>query len=71
MKCPVPPALKVSPKVVVLDNNKYEEVKEIPDVKAVKPSSKAKAKRAPSGRNSRTKTVEKDDSDEDLLGESP
>ncbi|TPX38846.1 hypothetical protein SeLEV6574_g07577 [Synchytrium endobioticum] len=47
---PVPPVLKVSPKVVEFDD-KYEEVKEVPDVKAVKPSSKAKAMCAPSGRS--------------------
>ncbi|TPX49454.1 hypothetical protein SeLEV6574_g01449 [Synchytrium endobioticum] len=60
----IPPALKVSPKVVVFDDDKYEEVKEVPEEKAVKPSSKAKAKRAPSGRSSR-KLVDKDDSDEE------
>ncbi|TPX41137.1 hypothetical protein SeLEV6574_g06242 [Synchytrium endobioticum] len=65
MKCPVPPILKVSPKVVEFDSDKYEEVKKAPKVKAVQPNSKAKAKRAPSGRNSRTKPVEKDDSDEE------
>ncbi|TPX51762.1 hypothetical protein SeMB42_g01818 [Synchytrium endobioticum] len=64
MKCPVPPVLKISPKVVEFDSDKYEEVKEVPKVKAVKPSSKVKAKRAPSGRSSR-KIVEKDDSDEE------
>ncbi|TPX33064.1 hypothetical protein SeMB42_g07529 [Synchytrium endobioticum] len=62
MKCPVPP-LKVSPKVVEFDSDKYEEVKEVPEEKAVKPSSKAKAKRAPSGRGSRK--IVKDDSDEE------
>ncbi|TPX48911.1 hypothetical protein SeLEV6574_g01765 [Synchytrium endobioticum] len=64
MKCPVPQVFKVSPKVVEFDDDKYEEVKEVPEEKAVKPSSKAKAKRAPSGRSSR-KIVEKDDSDEE------
>ncbi|TPX52034.1 hypothetical protein SeMB42_g01679 [Synchytrium endobioticum] len=63
MKCPVPPILKVSPKVVEFDSDKYEEVKEVPEEKAVKPSSKAKAKRAPSGRSSRK--IVKDDSDEE------
>ncbi|TPX45259.1 hypothetical protein SeLEV6574_g03965 [Synchytrium endobioticum] len=65
MKCPVPPILKVSPKVVEFDHDKYEEPKKAPEVKAVKPSSKAKAKRAPSGRSSRRTTVEKNDSDEE------
>ncbi|TPX50329.1 hypothetical protein SeLEV6574_g00958 [Synchytrium endobioticum] len=65
MKCPVPPVLKVSPKVVEFDSDKYEDVKEVPKVKAVKPSSKAKAKRAPSGRSSRRQIVERDDSDEE------
>ncbi|TPX30507.1 hypothetical protein SeLEV6574_g08604, partial [Synchytrium endobioticum] len=63
MKCPVPPVLKVSPKVVEFDSDKYEEVKEVSKAKAVKASSKAKAKRAPSGRSSRK--IEKDDSDEE------
>ncbi|TPX53356.1 hypothetical protein SeMB42_g00844 [Synchytrium endobioticum] len=58
MKCPVPPALKVSPKVVTFDDDQYQEPKEVPEAKAVKPSSKAKAKRAPSGRSNRTKTVD-------------
>ncbi|TPX54648.1 hypothetical protein SeMB42_g00184 [Synchytrium endobioticum] len=43
MKCPVPPVLKVSPKVVALDDDQYLEPKEAPKAKAVKPSSKAKA----------------------------
>ncbi|TPX45388.1 hypothetical protein SeLEV6574_g03897 [Synchytrium endobioticum] len=64
MKCPVPPALKVSPKVVEYDDDKYQESKKALKVTAIKPSSKAKAKRAPSGRSSR-KIVEKDDSDEE------
>ncbi|TPX35604.1 hypothetical protein SeLEV6574_g08173 [Synchytrium endobioticum] len=38
-------------------------VKKVPEEKAVKPSSKAKAKRAPSGRSSRK--IVKDDSDEE------
>ncbi|TPX32777.1 hypothetical protein SeLEV6574_g08434 [Synchytrium endobioticum] len=59
------PLQSVSPKVVEFDSDKYEEVKKVPKVKAVQPNSKAKAKRAPSGRNSRTKPVEKDDSDEE------
>ncbi|TPX44457.1 hypothetical protein SeLEV6574_g04498 [Synchytrium endobioticum] len=63
MKCPVPPVLKVSPKVVEFDSDKYEEVKEVSEEKAVKASSKAKAKRAPSGRSSRK--IVKDDSDEE------
>ncbi|TPX43063.1 hypothetical protein SeLEV6574_g05267 [Synchytrium endobioticum] len=65
MKCPVPPILKVSPKVVEFDHDKYEEVNKVSEEKAVKPNSKAKAKRAPSGRSSRRKIVEKDDSDEE------
>ncbi|TPX39293.1 hypothetical protein SeLEV6574_g07321 [Synchytrium endobioticum] len=65
MKCPVPPVLKVSPKAVEFDHDEDEEVKEVPEEKAVQPSSKAKAKRTPSGRNGRTKTVEKNDSDEE------
>ncbi|TPX45687.1 hypothetical protein SeLEV6574_g03734 [Synchytrium endobioticum] len=65
MKCPVPLVLKVSPKVAEYDDDKYQEPKKTPEVTAVKPSSKAKAKRAPFGRNSRTKTVVKDDSDEE------
>ncbi|TPX32855.1 hypothetical protein SeLEV6574_g08433, partial [Synchytrium endobioticum] len=63
MKCPVPPILKASPKVVKFDSDKYEEVKEVSKAKAVRASSKAKAKRAPSGRSSRTKTVDDDISD--------
>ncbi|TPX40592.1 hypothetical protein SeLEV6574_g06539 [Synchytrium endobioticum] len=58
MKCPVPPVQKVSPKVVTFDDDQYQEPKEVPEAKAVKPSSKAKAKRAPSGRSNRTKTAD-------------
>ncbi|TPX51458.1 hypothetical protein SeLEV6574_g00237 [Synchytrium endobioticum] len=63
MKCPVPPILKASPKVVEFDSDKYEEVKEVPKAKAVRASSKAKAKRAPSGRSSRK--IVKNDFDEE------
>ncbi|TPX30425.1 hypothetical protein SeLEV6574_g08610, partial [Synchytrium endobioticum] len=63
MKCPVPPVLKVSPKVVEFDSDKYEEVKKVSKAKAVRASSKAKAKRAPSGRSSRK--IVKDDFDEE------
>ncbi|TPX43020.1 hypothetical protein SeLEV6574_g05298 [Synchytrium endobioticum] len=34
MKCPVPPALKVSPKVVEYDDDKYQEPKKAPKAKA-------------------------------------
>ncbi|TPX42781.1 hypothetical protein SeMB42_g04997 [Synchytrium endobioticum] len=50
--------LKVSPKVVTFDDDQYQEPKEVPEAKAVKPSSKARAKRAPSGLSNRTKTAD-------------
>ncbi|TPX46135.1 hypothetical protein SeLEV6574_g03397 [Synchytrium endobioticum] len=54
----IPPVLNVSPKVVTFDDDQYQEPKEVPEAKAVKPSSKAKAKRPPSGRSNRTKTAD-------------
>ncbi|TPX46341.1 hypothetical protein SeMB42_g03742 [Synchytrium endobioticum] len=50
--------LKVSPKVVEFDHDKYEEPKKVPEAKAGEHSSKGKAKRAPSGRSSRTKAAD-------------
>ncbi|TPX44030.1 hypothetical protein SeMB42_g03793 [Synchytrium endobioticum] len=58
----LPPVLKVSPKVVAFDDDQYQEPKEVPKAKAGKYSSKEKAKRAPSGRSSRTKNADDDNS---------